>query len=91
MYQYIVLEKEDNIAKIIFNRPEKINVLLNKTKEELIDVFRKVQVDKTIKAVILTGAGDNFCAGQDLKEGAEISTETEARDWGIYLWMAMMP
>jgi len=82
MYQDIILEKKDNIAKIIFNRPKKLNALRNITKAELIDVFRKVQADETIKAVILTGTGASFCAGQDLKEGAEISTETEARDWG---------
>lgn len=67
-YETIILEKEENIATITLNRPEKLNAENPKLAEELIDVFGVVDRDDDVKVVVITGAGRAFCAGADLKE-----------------------
>ena len=56
------------IATITLNRPEALNSLTVPMKLELLAAWRRVERDATVRAVILTGAGRAFCAGQDLRE-----------------------
>ncbi len=67
-YETIILEKQENIATITLNRPEKLNALNDKLAEELIDVFSVVDRDDDVRVVVITGAGRAFCSGADLKE-----------------------
>jgi 2-(1,2-epoxy-1,2-dihydrophenyl)acetyl-CoA isomerase len=64
-YQTILLRKEDNVATIILNRPEKLNAVIPQMVEELIEATLSVGRDDAIKVVILTGAGRAFSAGGD--------------------------
>ncbi|MDD9155320.1 crotonase/enoyl-CoA hydratase family protein [Aliivibrio sp. S4TY2] len=66
-YQHLQVEQEDNILIVRLHRPEKLNAVNYLMFEELIDVSRKVKRDHTIRAVILTGSGDNFSSGLDFK------------------------
>jgi 2-(1,2-epoxy-1,2-dihydrophenyl)acetyl-CoA isomerase len=65
-YTTIILEKKDAIAKVTLNIPEKLNPLDLVMREELKDVFSDIGKDKTIKVVVITGAGKAFCAGGDV-------------------------
>jgi len=67
-FQNIILEKEDGIATITFNRPEALNALNNQTRLEFRNVMSDIQDDDDIKVVIVTGAGRAFVAGSDIKE-----------------------
>ena len=67
-YETIVLVKNENIATITLNRPEKLNAESPKLAEELVDVFGVVDEDEDVRVVVITGAGRAFCAGADLKE-----------------------
>ena len=58
----------DAIATITLDRPEALNALTVPVKTELRAALRAVARDRTVRAVVLTGAGRAFCAGQDLKE-----------------------
>jgi methylglutaconyl-CoA hydratase len=62
----IKFEKENAIAVIKLNRPEKRNalhpILINEFKEKL----NEIELDKTIKVLIVTGLGNSFCSGADL-------------------------
>lgn len=62
----IILEKSNNVTKIILNRPEVLNALDSKIFEELEKVIENISTDKETKSVIITGAGRAFCAGIDL-------------------------
>jgi len=72
------------VAVVTLNRPEKRNALSRVLIARLRDVLDDVAVDSAIRAVVLTGAGDAFCAGMDLKEAVnleslpEVETETIA-------------
>ena len=65
-YETILLKKEDGIATILLNRPEKLNALNTKMINELIGVLGELATDTTAKVVIITGMGKAFCAGGDL-------------------------
>ncbi len=59
---------EDGIAVLTLNRPEKKNPLTFESYAELRDAFREHERDRSVKAIILTGAGGNFSSGGDVHE-----------------------
>jgi len=67
-YKNIILEKEENIAVITFNRPEAMNALNNQTRAEFRLAIDDVASDDDVKVLILTGSGKSFVAGSDIKE-----------------------
>jgi 2-(1,2-epoxy-1,2-dihydrophenyl)acetyl-CoA isomerase len=67
----VVLDIDDGVATITLNRPDALNALTVPMKQELLAAFRSVERDAAVRAVILTGAGRAFCAGQDLRERLE--------------------
>lgn len=67
-YKTIIVEKNDGIAKIILNRPEKLNALNDDMTGDLLGAFTDVEQDNQVKVVLLTGAGRAFCSGADVQE-----------------------
>lgn len=68
----LIFKKENDIAKIIFNRPKVHNALNIEMAKGLDEVLTELEKAKDIRAVILTGAGEKaFISGTDLKEAAE--------------------
>jgi 2-(1,2-epoxy-1,2-dihydrophenyl)acetyl-CoA isomerase len=65
------VETADGIATVTLDRPDALNALTIPLKEALIDAFRGFADDGDVRAIVLTGAGRAFCAGQDLKERLE--------------------
>src|SRR5262245_41292697 len=74
-YSHIVFEiGEDGIAQLTVNRPDKRNALNTALVLELEDAFRRAAEDSSIRALIVTGAGDKaFVAGADINELAVLS------------------
>jgi 2-(1,2-epoxy-1,2-dihydrophenyl)acetyl-CoA isomerase len=70
-YETIELYRTGAAAKIVLNRPERMNAWSNALSADLLDVLRDVASDDAVRAVMLTGAGRAFCSGADLKEGAQ--------------------
>lgn len=58
----------DGVRTITLNRPRAYNSLNVELKEALRDALRAAAADEQVRAVVLTGSGKAFCAGQDLKE-----------------------
>ena len=67
----VLLDVGDGVATITLNRPDALNALTVPMKRELLAAFHAVERDVAVRAVILTGAGRAFCAGQDLRERLE--------------------
>ncbi len=67
----IITEINGNITTIIINRPEVRNALDQDASSELARHLKAFDADDSQRVAILTGAGDSFCAGADLKETAE--------------------
>lgn len=65
-YSEILFERNDKVAKITINRPEKLNAFTPVTVQEMIEAFSICRDDSTIGVIILTGAGDKaFSSGGD--------------------------
>jgi enoyl-CoA hydratase/carnithine racemase len=59
---------EDRVGRITLNRPEKRNPLTFDSYAELRDLFRALTTDQKVRAVVIDGAGGNFCSGGDVHE-----------------------
>ena len=59
---------EGSVAVICLDRPERKNPLTFESYAELRDTFHKLQYADDIKAVVVTGAGGNFCSGGDVHD-----------------------
>ena len=61
----------DAVATLTLDRADSLNSLTIPLKEELLSTFRRLARDRDVRAIVLTGAGRAFCAGQDLRERLE--------------------
>jgi feruloyl-CoA hydratase/lyase len=59
---------EDGVLWIYFNRPEKRNAMNPTLHREMVELLEEVSTDDSVNVVVLTGAGEAFSAGQDIKE-----------------------
>lgn len=66
----ITYEVENGIGRIVLNRPEALNAVTVHMLEELKTVFSEIDQDDDVRVAVVTGAGDVFCAGADISEGA---------------------
>jgi len=66
-FETIIFEKEEGVGRIILNRPEAMNALNNKMREELISAIEETEKDIEIRVLVITGKGRAFCAGGDVK------------------------
>jgi 2-(1,2-epoxy-1,2-dihydrophenyl)acetyl-CoA isomerase len=92
------LDLDGAVATITLNRPEARNALTVEMKTALLAALREAQDAAPVRAVILTGAGPGFCAGQDLREHAallesgQVATDTVRRHYNpIIMTIATMP
>jgi 2-(1,2-epoxy-1,2-dihydrophenyl)acetyl-CoA isomerase len=60
------LTVEGAVAKVVLNRPEKLNALNVEMRESLCDYFARLRFDDAVRVVIVTGAGRGFCSGADV-------------------------
>jgi feruloyl-CoA hydratase/lyase len=67
-YQTLLVTKDGGVTTIAFNRPEKRNAMSPQLHAEMFELLTDLRYDKETRVIVLTGAGENFCAGQDLKQ-----------------------
>jgi 2-(1,2-epoxy-1,2-dihydrophenyl)acetyl-CoA isomerase len=80
-YQAILYDVAEGVARVTLNRPEKLNSLNGTMRRELRHAFERAPEEA--RALVLTGAGRGFCAGQDLGDArsvAELDLEGVLRD-----------
>lgn len=66
-FKNILLQKENHVATLVFNRPEKMNTISMEMREEIVAALGQVNEDDDARVLVLTGAGDRaFCAGVDV-------------------------
>lgn len=66
-YETIIYEVKDAVAKLTFNRPEKLNAMTGTTFQEITDALDRAEKDNDVRVLVITGNGRAFCAGVDLK------------------------
>ncbi len=74
MYQNLIYLKEGAIATVQLNRPQKKNALNSELRVEIEKALREIGGDTSLKAVIVTGGEEIFCAGADIGEIQKATT-----------------
>lgn len=95
-YKYLEYQSHGAVSRVTLNRPEVYNALNDQLTFELQDALRKIQADDTCRVVVLTGAGNAFSSGQDLKgispdSGFSFKTAIERRYNPIIRLMRGLP
>jgi trans-feruloyl-CoA hydratase/vanillin synthase len=67
-YDTIKIERDEGITWVILNRPEKRNATNPPLHYEMVEIIEELETDAETEVLILTGAGESFSAGQDLRE-----------------------
>ncbi|MFN2100489.1 enoyl-CoA hydratase/isomerase family protein [Altererythrobacter sp. MF3-039] len=75
-YETITVEKRGEVDWLTLNRPESLNAINLKMVEELDDYFGSLFNDRSVRIVVMRGAGKAFCAGLDIKERHGSNDET---------------
>lgn len=77
-YETIILARTQGVATLTLNRPRVLNAINRQMLAEVADALERVGRDDSVRALILTGSGRAFCAGQDLGERKRASTGSPA-------------
>jgi enoyl-CoA hydratase len=67
-FEQLIYEEDGPLARITLNRPERRNALSMQLSDELIAALERVRASETVKALVIGGAGETFCAGDDITE-----------------------
>lgn len=66
-YETILFTVENGVATLTLNRPDVFNAFNEQLSADVADALKQVSKDKSIRVLVITGAGKAFCSGQDLK------------------------
>ena len=70
-YETLLVQADAGVATISLNRPEALNALNAPMRRELLAAIKAAGRDAEVRAIVITGAGRGFCAGADLRGGAD--------------------
>ena len=62
----LVVDRSGDVVTVIMDRPEVMNAMTGAMFSEFGRIFRDLHADETVRCVVLTGAGGNFCSGADV-------------------------
>ncbi len=85
MYDDVTYDIDEGIATITMNRPDVYNAFTRETILELNDAIRRARDDDGVYAIVLTGAGNGFCAGADVT-GMSDWEDIHMEEYAGFLW-----
>src|SRR5688572_16841987 len=84
-YEHILLTTTDGILTITLNRAEKLNAFIGHMRRDLAEALEHAGSDRSIRVVIITGAGRAFCAGGDVAFMAELMRRHDSEEFARIL------
>ena len=92
-WKTVKVDVEEGIAWVTLNRPEKRNAMNPTLNREMREILEELEIDHDVKVLVLTGAGESWSAGMDLKEyfrevdqAPEVVQEKVRRDASTWQW-----
>lgn len=67
-WEFVLFHKDEGIGTITLNRPEAMNALGGRMRQEILSALETAAADAEVKVIVITGAGKAFCAGGDVNE-----------------------
>jgi enoyl-CoA hydratase/carnithine racemase len=80
-YQFILYEVRDRVAYVTLNRPEKLNAFHLPMYHEIRAAMGEAEADRSVRVVVVRGAGRAFCAGRDFKYSADLQETAGVSAW----------
>src|SRR2546422_10220305 len=71
-YETLLVDVDDGVATLTFNRPDKMNAFNAAMTVEFTDAMWALDADEAVRVIVVTGAGRAFCSGVDLEAGADV-------------------
>jgi len=69
-FETLLIDKQDEVAVITLNRPAKRNAMNPQLHRDMTAALEQLRDDPGTKVLVITGAGDVFCAGMDLRSSS---------------------
>jgi enoyl-CoA hydratase/3-hydroxyacyl-CoA dehydrogenase len=95
LYEFVLVEKIDKVGVIKLNRPRRANALNMTFLREIEDALEMLKEDEAVRVVVITGVGDNFCAGADISMFAsgrpELVTEFSQAGHSVFRKIELYP
>lgn len=89
--QSLLVETSDGVATLTLNRPQQKNALNGPMRDALRDAIQRIRADRTVRAVVLRGAGTDFCSGGDIRAMNVADAEAgRNRIDDLHGWIAML-
>lgn len=85
MYEHIQIAEADCILTITLNRPDKLNAFVGHMRRDLAEALEHAGSDRSVRVVVITGAGRAFCAGGDIGFMAELMQRRDAEEFSRIL------
>src|SRR4026207_1533082 len=85
MYEHILVSETEGIVTITLNRPDKLNAFIGHMPRDLAEALEHAGSDRTVRVVIITGAGRAFCAGGDVGFMAELMQRRDSEEFARIL------
>jgi enoyl-CoA hydratase/carnithine racemase len=88
MYDNINVTEDSGIVTITLNRPDKLNALVGHMRRDLAEALEQAGSERTVRVVVITGAGRAYCAGGDLERAAELMDQDDSEEFARLLGAA---
>ena len=85
MYEHIQVSEAEGILTITLNRPDRLNAFIGHMRRDLAEALEHAGSDRSVRVVIITGAGRAFCAGGDVAFMAELMKRRDAEEFSRML------
>ena len=85
MYEYIQTAETDNILTITLNRPDRLNAFIGHMRRDLAEALEHAGSNRSVRVIVITGAGRGFCAGGDIAFMAELMQRRDADEFSRIL------
>ena len=84
-YEHIAVSEHSGIVTITLNRPDKLNAFIGHMRRDLAEALEHAGSDRSIRVVIITGAGRAFCAGGDVRFMADLMQRHDSEEFARIL------
>jgi len=85
MYEHIQVSEAEGIATITLCRPDRLNAFIGHMRRDLAEALEHAGSDRSVRVVVITGAGRAFCAGGDIAFMAELMQRRDAEEFSRIL------
>ena len=85
MYEHIQIAEAEGITTITLNRPERLNAFIGHMRRDLAEALEHAGSDRSVRVVVITGAGRAFCAGGDIAFMAELMQRRDEEEFSRIL------